>query len=390
MEAVMIRILNMSISAGWLMLAVMAARLLLKKAPRWITVILWGLVGLRLIMPFSISSSFSLIPASQVIRPSLVYSMHPTVSSAVTVIDDTVSPVLETSLAADPAAGVNPIQIWPGVPGAVWLAGMAVMLSYGLISHFRLRRKVAEAAFLKENIWLCDRVESPFILGVFHPQIYLPSYLEGQERKFVLAHEHAHLKRGDHLWKPLGFLLLAVYWFHPLVWISWILLGRDIEAACDEKVIRDMEMEDKKAYANALVSCSLHHRLIFAFPLAFGETAVKRRVKDILNYRKPALWLGVTALLACAAIAVCFLSDPEDEEQDLSFLNYKMAVSLIGQNGTQYALHCPAEVSEIQVGAVDDWELVRYLENCRWTKKRFPPQQPASPGSVEFVIEEVV
>ena len=389
MEAVFIKALNMSISATWLILAVLLLRLLLKKAPKWIMVVLWGLVGLRLVLPFSLESVFSLVPSAEVISPSIGYAQHPAINSGVSVIDNAVNPTLGSSLAATPMNSVNPMQIVLYLGGIVWAAGIAILLLYGLISYVRLRHKVAEAIPYEKNVWLCDQVKTPFILGVFRPRIYLPSGLNEEETAYVFAHERAHLRRKDHLWKPLGFLLLTVYWFNPFVWVAYILLCRDIEAACDEKVISDMEMAEKKAYANALVSCSMQRRLILACPLAFGEVGVKERVKGVLNYRKPAFWIIVAALIVCAVIAVCFLTNPKDDEPDLSFLNYKNAISLIGQNDTApYANLCPADSDGVQPGVADAKALAQFLSGANWTKRRAPSSSPEPRGYLEFVIED--
>lgn len=389
MEAVFIKVLNMSISAGWLILAVLLLRLLLKKAPKWISVMLWGIVGLRLVLPFSLQSVFSLIPSAEVVSPSIGYAQHPEINSGVSVLDNAVNPTLGTSLAATPMNSVNPMQIVLFLGGIIWTVGIAILLLYGLISYLRLRRKVTEAIPYEKNTWLCDQVKTPFILGVFRPRIYLPSGLNEKETAYVLAHERAHLKRKDHLWKPLGFLLLTVYWFNPLVWVAYILLCRDIEAACDEKVISDMAMAEKKAYANALVSCSMQRRLILVCPLAFGEVGVKERVKGVLNYKKPAFWIIVAALIACAVIAVCFLTNPKDDGPDLSFLNYKNAISLIGQNdAAPYANLYPEDSDGVQPGVADAKALAQFLENTEWTKRRAPSSSPEPRGYLEFVIED--
>ena len=372
MEEIFIKILNMSISASWLILVVIAVRLLLKKTPKWILVLLWGLVGLRLAMPFSISAGFSLIPSVEVISPLIGYAKKPAINSGVYVIDQT----------------INPMQIYLFVLCIAWIVGVIAFLMYGIIGFLRLRRMVAEAVRVQDNIWICDHVESPFILGFLHPQIYLPSSLGEEERNYVLAHEQAHLKRKDHLWKLIGFLLLAVHWFNPLVWIAYFLLCRDIEMACDEKVIKDLEMPEKKAYANALVTCSMQRRMVLACPLSFGKVGVKQRIQAVLHYQKPAFWLVLVAGMICLVVAACFLTNPMNDEQDLSFLNYKNAISLIGQNGVEYVINYPVDVSEIQVGDVDDKQLIQYLEHCNWKKRRFVPQHLASPGSIQFVIEE--
>lgn len=385
-----LRAVNISITTSWMILAVLFIRFVLKKGPKWISVLLWGTVALRLIMPFSIESVFSLVPSTQTFPVSSIYSSDPLIAnntyyfqinSGISVIDQNSYVLQDISTGATIRSNLS-------ILGGIWLIGSAFLLIYAFISYLKIRRKLGEAIPYQDNIWLCDQVESPFIFGIFRPRIYLPSSLDETEREYVLAHERAHLKRKDQLWKPFGFLLLALYWFHPLMWIAYILLCRDIEMACDEKVIADMEMSEKKAYANALVSCSLQRRLALACPLAFGEIGVKERVKGVLNYRKPALWVIFAAGVVCVVVAVCFLTSPKYEEQDLSFLNYKSAVSLIAQNGVDYVINCPAVVSVIQVGGADDREVAQYLEACDWRQKRFPPQSLSSPGSVTFVIEE--
>ena len=345
MEAVFIKTLNISLSAGWMILAVLVSRLALKKASRWVSVLLWGLVGLRLVMPFSLRSPLSLIPSAEVIDPAIGYEIHPAIHSGVPILDGVVNPVLGSSLAATPMNSVNPMQICLWLGGWIWVIGAGALVFYGLFSYLRLRKSVSEAVPYRENVLLCDRVSSPFILGVFLPRIYLPSDLGERDTELVLAHEFAHLRRWDHLWKPLGFLILAVHWFNPLVWIAYVLLCRDIEAACDEKVVSGMELADKKAYASALVSSSTKRRLVLACPLAFGEVGVKERVKGVLNYRKPAFWILAAALTACAVLAVCFLTDPMgptgDVDQPISDPegSYQQIVPAVVVNGKRFQFH---------------------------------------------------
>lgn len=310
MEAVFLRILNMSITAGWLVLAVVLLRLLLKKAPKVLHCVLWILVAVRLLCPFSFESLLSLIPSAETVPPDIIYETTLTVDTGVPVVDDVVNPVISQS--SSPAVGysVNPLQAWSFVAAWVWIVGIFCMILYAVISYLRLRKKVTEAIPLRDTVWLCDRISTPFILGILRPRIYLPSSMNEQDMTYVLAHENAHLKRRDHWWKPLGFALLAVYWFHPLLWLAYILLCKDIELACDERVIKEMDVEDKKAYSGALLSCSVPRRMIAACPLAFGEVGVKNRIKNVLHYKKPAFWIIVVAVIAAVVTAVCFLTDP--------------------------------------------------------------------------------
>lgn len=311
-EAVFLKIVNMSAAASWLILAVCLLRLMLKKAPKSIRCVLWGFVGLRLICPFSPESVLSLIPSAETVPVNIMNAAEPKISSGVQAINRAVNPVISSAFTPDPSASVNPLQIVIPAAALLWLAGIAVMLLYAVFSYEKLRRQVAVGMPLERNIWLSDGAESPFILGIFRPRIYLPSTLTEEDRNAVLAHEQAHLVRRDHWWKPLGFAILALHWFNPLVWAAYYLLCRDIEFACDEKVAQDMDAAGRVSYSEALLSCSVKGRVITACPLAFGETGVKERVKTVLNYRKPAFWVTAAALVICVFAAVCFLTDPAD------------------------------------------------------------------------------
>ena len=317
MAAVFLKLLNLSISASWLVLAVLVLRLVSKRSPKWMNVLLWGIVALRLMLPFSIESALSLIPSAETVSPAAVqFDPAPTITSGVSVIDNAVNPSLSEHFAAVPTASVNPLYVWAYLAGWVWLIGLGAMLLYALVSYLRLRRRVSVSLPVQDHIYLCDAISSPFILGVVKPRIYLPSGLDEVQRQNVLSHEQAHLARRDHWWKPLGFALLAVYWFNPVLWLAYTLLCRDIELACDEKVIRDMDVAAKKAYSIALLSCSTHRNQISACPLAFGEVGVKERIKGVLNYKKPAFRVVAVAVIACIAAAVCFLTNPKEEVPD--------------------------------------------------------------------------
>ena len=311
MAAVFLKLLNLSISASWLVLAVLVLRLISKRSPKWMNVLLWGIVALRLVLPFSIESALSLIPSAETVSPAAVqFAPAPTITSGVSVIDNAVNPALSEHFSAVPTASVNPLYVWAYLAGWVWLIGLGAMLLYALVSYLRLRRRVSVSLPVQDHIYLCDAISSPFILGVVKPHIYLPSGLDEVQRQNVLAHERAHLARRDHWWKPLGFALLAVYWFNPVLWLAYTLLCRDIELACDEKVIRDMDVAAKKAYSIALLSCSTHRNQISACPLAFGEVGVKERVRNALHYKKPAFWVVAASVAVCVVVAVCFLTDP--------------------------------------------------------------------------------
>lgn len=310
MEVVFLKLLNMSITASWLILAVLVLRLFLNKAPKFIRCILWGLVGLRLILPFSVESVLSLIPSSEPLPKNIIYTAVPTVNTGIPIIDHAVDPIISQSFSPAPLTSINPTQVISLIASIVWICGVVVMLVYMLISYLRIRIKVREAVVLYDNVYLCDHISSPFILGIIKPKIYLPSNMTASDFEYVISHEKSHLKRRDHWWKPLGFFLLSVYWFNPAIWVAYILLCRDIELACDEKVIKQMDTNEKKAYTNALLCCSIPRKMISACPLAFGEIGVKNRVKNVLNYKKPAFWIILIAVVVSIVTAVCFLTDP--------------------------------------------------------------------------------
>ena len=311
MAAVFLKLLNLSISASWLVLAVLVLRLVSKRSPKWMNVLLWGIVALRLVLPFSIESALSLIPSAETVSPAAVqFAPAPTITSGVSVIDNAVNPSLSEHFSAVPTASVNPLYVWTEIAGWVWLIGLGAMLLYALVSYLRLRRRVSVSLPIQDHIYLCDAISSPFILGVVKPHIYLPSGLDEVQRQNVLAHEQAHLARRDHWWKPLGFALLAVYWFNPVLWLAYTLLCRDIELACDERVIRTMDESAVKTYSTVLLACSMPRKAVITCPLAFGEVGVKERVRNALHYKKPAFWVVAASVAVCVVVAVCFLTDP--------------------------------------------------------------------------------
>lgn len=320
MSTVFLKILNISLVASWLILAVIILRLFLRKAPKWISCLLWALVAVRLLLPFSVESVLSLVPSSEVIPTNIVYEQKPVIDSGIRVVDNTVNPVITETFAPAVGDSANPLQIIVPIAFTVWIVGIVGMLLYAVINYLLLKKKVRASIPLNtpagraKRIMLCDDIKSPFILGIFKPCIYLPSSLDEETRRFVIAHETAHLKRHDNLWKPLGFLLLSVYWFHPLCWVAYILLCRDIESACDEKVIRNKDKNYLALYSQALLDCALQRKRIAACPLAFGETGVKSRVKGILSYKKPAFWIIIAAFVCVAVVTVCFLTNPKKKD----------------------------------------------------------------------------
>ena len=334
MGGVFSKVLNMSIAASWLILAVIALRLLLRKAPKWIRCILWGIVAIRLICPVSFESTVSLVPnaediASAMVRfsgESMAADGGPMIVSPIEIgggafmdarsdgmgggVPVAVRPNGTApgghSLAAESRANLP--YLWMETGGILWMIGLGSLLGYALIGYLRLRGSVSEAILLRDNIWIGDRVPSPFILGMFRPRIYLSSSAEESQMGYMLAHEQAHIRRGDHWWKLLGYLLLAVYWFNPLSWVAYILLSRDMELACDEKVIRGLDEAEKKSYLFALLNCSTQCRMVLACPPAFGEVGVKQRVNAVLDYKKPGFWVVLVSVFVCLIVAVCFLT----------------------------------------------------------------------------------
>ena len=407
METLFLKLVNMSITASWLVVAIIAVRLVFKKAPKWILCLLWGLVAFRLICPFSIESSLSLIPDSEPLSQETIYSPETTKQAHGDILDSEGNVlvsripaargeilvaqgnvILEKPLAVPDA---KPALRWTSVLSKIWMVGVIGMLSYSIVSYQLLKRKVATAIPLKRGIKQSEYVESPFVLGIVRPVIYLPFDMAEADCAYVIAHEKAHIRRRDHWWKPFGFLLLSIYWFNPVLWVAYILLCRDIEAACDEKVIKDMEKDERRAYSTALLNCSIHRRRIAACPLAFGETGVKARVKSVMNYKKPAFWVILIALVVSIIVAVCFLTNPKETlpitmtadyvnrtRADLRFYfkeaipdsNYEISENysletLIDGKWSEFAKGSQ-QVANVQGGNVDydAWSIVDWEESC--------------------------
>jgi len=336
MISVFLHFFNLSVMAGWMVLAVLLLRLCLKKAPRWITCLLWGLVALRLLVPFTIEGPISLIPTAETVVGGDTDTSAPVVNSGVDSIDKPLNDWLQTPVegsvapsdtdtapapdlqtpsqdTSDTLAPVSRMERLLTVAAPLWLVGIGLMLAYELFSVIRVRRRVLDAVLLRDNVWQSDRVSSPFIFGLFRPRIYIPYRLEESVLEQVLSHERAHLHRRDHWIKPFAFTLLAVYWYNPLLWVGYILLCRDIEVACDQRVVRGLDEDTRRRYATALLQCGVERRSIAACPLAFGEVSIKQRIKSVLNYRKPLLWVIIASLLACSVAAVCLLTVPGEE-----------------------------------------------------------------------------
>lgn len=314
MNHIFLELLNHTLMASFLILAVMLVRVLIRRAPKWLDCALWGVVALRLILPFNIESVLSLVPTARMIPHDIEYAKVPYIESGVATVNQLVNPVLAHNFTSQQTASANPIQIAIFVGAILWLIGSVSLLLYAFISYVILRRKVAASKNVSDNVYVCDEVRSPFILGMIRPRIYLPSDLSKDTMACVCEHESAHLKRYDHWWKPLGFLLLAIYWFNPLCWAAYLLLCKDIELACDEKVTKDKEKEWKANYCEALLACHSQRRRVVTCPVAFGEVSVKARVRTILNHKKPAFWGIVAAILLSIIVAVCFMTSPKTKQ----------------------------------------------------------------------------
>lgn len=319
MEAVFLKLLNISINTSYLALAVIFLRFVLKKAPKNLRCVLWGLVALRLVLPFSLESVLSLLPSAEPVPPGILLAETPEIQSGIPVVNHAINQILSENLSPVPGNSVNPMQIAVFFASILWLAGIAIMLFYMLVSYLRLRKNVREAIILQDNVLLCDKIEMPFLLGILRPKIYLPSAMNETDLQYVLLHEKAHLKRKDHIWKLLGFLLLSVYWMNPILWVSYWLFCRDIELACDEKVLKSCGPAIKKPYAQALLRCSAPSKSTTACPLSFGFIGVKSRIKNVLHYKKPPVWIVLLAVAVCIAAAVCLLTDPVKREENNVF-----------------------------------------------------------------------
>lgn len=316
MEQIFIQSVNISLTAGWLILAIFVVRLFLKKAPKWVTCLLWSLVAIRLLFPFSLESSVSMVPSAKPIPEDFAYTTAPYVNSGFVAVDDMINPIVTATLHTDEVAvSANPTQILTFVCSRIWVIGMIMMFLYAVLSTAILKYRLRTATLYAPGIKQSENASQPFVLGLLKPMIYIPYHIEEEALSYVIRHEKAHIKRLDHIWKPLGFLLLSIYWFQPLLWVAYVFLCKDIEAACDEKVVKDMNLEERRAYSTALLSCSTKRKLITACPVAFGENSVKTRIKDVMNYRKPAFWMICISVVACVIVAVCFLTNPKEDEK---------------------------------------------------------------------------
>lgn len=331
MHTLLQNIWSASVHGSIVILAVLLLRLVLKKAPKQYACLLWLLATLRLLMPFQIESNLSLQPQlnAALQLQSGSSAVQENVVQVPAIPEDTAAwpddAVISTgdALISDPyhsgstTATSSLVIDYTTIAVGFWLAGTIGMLCCSTISYLRLRRRVRDAVICTEGVWICPKLDTSFVLGFIRPQIYLNPGLNDVQRAFVLQHERCHIRRGDHWWKLLGFLTLSVHWFNPLVWLAYIILCRDLEMACDEAVVKNMNVTQRKAYSTALLGCSGEHRVISASPISFGEVSVKARIINVLNYKKPKLWLTVIAVMAIITVGISLLTTPSgmtDEE----------------------------------------------------------------------------
>lgn len=357
MDDVFLKLVNLSISASWLILAVLVLRVVLKKAPKWVMPLLWGVVALRLVCLFSIESALSLIPSAETIPSEIVTETREPVLYEQATLDIVTNPTLPSAAEVHVGVSRQQAQVDFNIYSVLWLAGMAALLVHALVSAGKLKRKLATAILLRDNIYESEFVDSPFVFGVVKPNIYLPMHMDEGTAAYVIAHEHAHLARRDHWWKVLGYLVLALHWFNPLVWVAYILFCRDIELACDEKVVKGLDGAARADYSQALLSCAAPKRAVAACPLAFGEGNIKTRVKSALHYKKPAFWVAAAAVLAVVIVAVCFLTNPRSERGSLVW-----AQKLNAADVASIELYVPAEGEARQYKKLDTEEMAQAVE----------------------------
>ena len=357
MDDVFLKLVNLSISASWLILAVLVLRFVLKKAPKWVMPLLWGVVALRLVCLFSIESALSLIPSAETIPSEIVTETREPVLYEQATLDIVTNPTLPSAAEVPVGVSRQQAQVDFNIYSVLWLAGMTALLVHALVSAGKLKRKLATAILLRDNIYESEFVDSPFVFGVVKPNIYLPMHMDEGTAAYVIAHERAHLARRDHWWKVLGYLVLALHWFNPLVWVAYILFCRDIELACDEKVVKGLDGAARADYSQALLSCAAPKRAVAACPLAFGEGNIKMRVKSALHYKKPAFWVAAAAVLAVVIVAVCFLTNPKSERGSLVW-----AQKLNAADVASIELYVPAEGKARQYKKLGTEEMAQAVE----------------------------
>lgn len=310
MTALFITILNMSISAGVVALAVILVRIPMKKAPKIFSYVLWAVVLFRSICPFSFNNSFSLMPISaEVVPQNIIYSHNPAIQSGISMVDNSVNTAINNALPpANPVSGIHPIHTTLGMAVFIWLLGFAALLLYAATGYTRLKRRVCYATLIRENIYETDKINTPFVLGFIRPQIYLPMSLKNEQLDYILKHEQVHIRRRDYLIKPFAFLSLAIHWFNPIIWVSYYLMSKDMEMSCDEAVLQKADGDIRGSYSSSLLNLSAK-KVNLISPLAFGESNTKSRVKNALKFKKPAIWVIFVSILIVFALFIGFASN---------------------------------------------------------------------------------
>lgn len=378
-------VVNMSITASYAILFVLAARLLLKRAPKIFSYSLWGIVLFRLVCPFSFSSAFSFLRLAgeksgkmEYVPADIGRMTQPWIATGIGGVDSAVNTYLPP---AAPYASINPMQVYLLVLSAVWALGIVSLLLYGAISYIRLKFRVRTALLAEGNIFECGSISSPFVLGIIKPRIYLPAGLGDAERNYILAHERTHIRRLDYLIKPVAFAALCLHWFNPLVWLAFRLMTKDMEMSCDERVLREMGADIKKAYSSSLLSLAAGWKIAGAGPLAFGESSIRSRIKNILNYRKPAFWVTIAAVAVVAAAAAGLAANPAGRDTgdmdntnttggaDMSFIQVEITArsgrSITGRVVTDKDGYKAGDTVSVAAGGSVTYD-VESLENGDW------------------------
>ena len=366
MSKLFLSILNMSIAASWIVLAVLVLRFLLKKAPKWITVLLWAVVAVRLICPLAIESKVSLIPSAQTVSPGIMMDRDPKIYTGIPAVNNSINPIIGAAFAPSPGTSMNPLQFWIPLAAGLWGIGAFALFFYGIISYVRIKKRISAAVLLRDKVYQSENVSSPFVLGMIRPKIYLPFSMTGAEMLHVIAHEEAHIRRKDHWWKPIGFAVLSLHWFNPLMWLAYVLLCRDIEMACDQKVVKTLNAEERADYSQALLNCSVGRKLIASCPLAFGEVGVKDRVRSVLSYKKPCFWLLLAGIGASMVLAVCFLTNPSTGK--LGTLENLEFITLTGRVENTACVWVSDGFSYERVGKISE-DLLRDLADIKTSKE---------------------
>ena len=389
MEQIFLFVLNNAITVSALIIAIIMVRALGKKMPKWITCMLWMIVAVKLIVPVQFESTLSMIPERKPILSEIV--MRKEYASDLTTDNSQENSFKTSGVGVSTGTGLieddalmkeaKRLMFLLHIGQVFWFAGMTVMMTYAVATYMLIRKRVSASVMIDSKVYECDDISDSFVLGTISPKVYIPSALSERAREYILKHEFAHLSRYDHLWKPLGFLILSVYWFNPLCWIAYILLCRDIEYACDEKVTRDIGAIEKAEYCKVLLEHSMPRKMIAACPVAFGETDVRNRIKNVVNYKKPAFWISVASIIVCIAVGVCFATNRGSEKvEQASGKTQTELEEELKQKASELA-ELQNKVSELQKQSAelqrikseqDEWEEISYGRNISVMGRKQP------------------